>query len=74
MSLLEQDNMRRRWVDNTLLELDKELEFEVGDNKEYEVKTIIDRVVYGKLVNNSNQMPSLYYLVLRKGDLKEKNT
>ena len=32
--------------EKTLPELKKELEFEVRNNKEYEVKTIIDNVVY----------------------------
>ena len=41
----------------------KDLKFEVGGDKKYEVKTIIDSVVYGQLANN-NQMPGLYYLVL----------
>ncbi len=31
-----------------LLESEKELEFEAGDNKEYEVEAIIDSVVYGQ--------------------------
>ena len=47
MSLLEQDTTRRGQVDNQALpEPEKELEFEVGDNKEYEVEAIIDSVVY----------------------------
>ncbi len=47
MSLLEQDTTRKERVDNKALpELEKELEFEAGGNKEYEDKTIIDSAVY----------------------------
>ena len=42
----------------------KTLEFEVIGNKEYEVKAIIDSVVYGQQINGSDQMPGFYYLVL----------
>ena len=72
MSLLKQDITKKRQVDNkALLELEKKLE--VYDDKEYEVKIIIDSVVYGQQVN-SNQMPGLYYLVLWKNYSKNKNT
>ena len=39
--------MRRRWVNKALLESEKELKFEVRDNKEYEIKAIIDNAVSG---------------------------
>ncbi len=55
-----------------LLEPEKELVFEVGGNKEYEVKAIIDSAVYGQQAND--QMQGLYYLVLWKGYPKEENT
>ncbi len=48
VSLLEQDIMRKKRLDNTLPELEKNLEFEAGGNKEYKVKAIIDSVVYGQ--------------------------
>ena len=49
MSLLEQNITRRGQVDNKALsEPEKELEFEARDNKEYEVKAIIDSAVYGQ--------------------------
>ena len=70
MLLLEQDTTRKRQVDKALLEPKKE--FEAGDNKEYEVKAIIDSAVYDQQANI--QMPSLYYLVLWKGYPEEKNT
>ncbi len=63
VSLLEQDIPRKRRVDKTLPELEKDVEFEAGGNKEYEVKVIIDSTVYDQQANN-NQMPGLYYLVL----------
>ena len=52
---------------------EKELEFEAGDNKEYEVEAIIDSAVYGQQANN-DQMPGLYYLVSWKGYPEEENT
>lgn len=58
-------------MNNTaLLELEKK--FEAGDNKEYDVKAIIDSRMYDKEVNN--QMPSLYYLILWKNYFEEENT
>ena len=62
MSLLEQDTTRKGRVDYKALP-EPEKEFEAGDDKEYEVKTIIDSVVYGQKANG-NQMVGLYYLVL----------
>ncbi len=35
-----------------LLELEKELKFEIGGSKEYKVKAIIDSAVYGQQANN----------------------
>ncbi len=39
--------MRNERVENTLPESEKDLEFEAGNNKKYEVEVIIDSVVYG---------------------------
>ncbi len=72
VSLLEQDITRKRQVDKALSKSEKDVEFEVGDNKEYKVETIINRAVYGQQAN-SNQMLGLYYLVSWKGYLEEKN-
>ena len=47
MSLLEQDTIRKGQMDNKAL-LKPEKEFETGDDKEYEVETIIDSMVYGQ--------------------------
>ncbi len=71
VSLLEQDTSRRGQVDKALPEPEKDLEFGAGDDKEYEVKTIIDNAVYGQQAND--QIPGLYYLVLWKGYPEEKN-
>ena len=61
-------------MDNKALpEPEKDIKFEAGGNKEYEVKAIINSVVYGQQANN-NQMPGLYYLVLWKGYPKKENT
>ena len=72
--LLEQDTIKKRRVDKTLAELEKELKFQAGGNKKYEIKIIIENAVYGQQANNSDQMPGLHYLVLWKSYLKEKNT
>ncbi len=64
--------MRRGQVNKALSELEKDLEFEAGGDKEYEVEAIIDNTVYSQQANN--QMPGLYYLVLWKGYPKEENT
>ncbi len=42
-----QHNERKRQVEKVPLEPEKELKFELGGNKEYEVKAIIDSKVYG---------------------------
>ncbi len=70
VSLLEQDTTRKGRVAKALPEPEKE--FEVGDNKEYEVEVIIDSAVYGQQAND--QMPGLYYLVSWKGYSEEENT
>ncbi len=55
-----------------LLEPKKELEFKVEGNKEYEVKAIIDSVVYGQQAND--QMLGLYYLISWKDYPEKENT
>ena len=45
MSLLEQNIIRKEQIDNKALP-EPEKEFEVGDNKEYEVEAIIESAVY----------------------------
>ncbi len=41
-------------MDNKALpEPGKELEFEAGDDKEYEFEAIIDNIVYGQQANNN---------------------
>ena len=66
MSLLKQDIIKKKQLDNqvnqALPKLKKNLKFEVGDNKKYEVKTIIASIIYSKQTNN--QIPGLYYLIL----------
>lgn len=48
VSLLEQNITKKGQVNKkTLLKLQRELEFEAGDNQEYEVKAIMDNTVYG---------------------------
>ncbi len=60
-------------MDNKALpESEKELEFEAGGDKEYEIEAIIDSAMYNQQAN-SNQIPGLYYLVLWKAYLEEEN-
>ncbi len=73
MLLLEQDTTRKGRVDNKALpEPEKELEFDVRGNKEYEVEAIIDSAVYGQQAND--QMSGFYYLVSWKGYPEKENT
>ena len=51
---------------------DMQLEFEAGNDKEYEVDGIWDSAVYAK--ESAGQLPGLYYLVSWKGYPKEENT
>ncbi len=46
VSLLEQDITKKKRVDKTLPEPEKDLEFEAGGNKEYEIEAIINSAVY----------------------------
>ena len=49
-----------------------QLEFETGDNKEYEVDGIRDSAVYAR--ESARQLPGLYYLISWKGYPEEENT
>ncbi len=44
--------MRKGRVDKALPEPEKDLEFETGGNKEYEVEAIIGNAVYGQQANS----------------------
>ena len=52
MLLLDQDTTKWGRVDKALPEPENKLQFEAGDKKEYEVKAIIDSVVYGQQEND----------------------
>lgn len=52
--------------------LEWEREFEVEDDKEYEIETIINSIIYNKKIAN-NQMLSFYYFVLWKDYPKPEN-
>ena len=68
ISLLEQDTIKKRRVNDMQLDF----EFEVGNNKEYKVNGIWDSTVYAREL--AEQLPGLYYLILWKGYPKEENT
>ena len=60
VSLLEQDNTRKGWMDKKTAE---QLEFEAGGNNEkYEVEDIRDSTVYTRELE-AGHLPGLYYLV-----------
>ncbi len=59
-------------MDKALPEPEKDLEFETGGDKEYEVEAIIDSATYGQQANDP--MPGLYHLVLWKSYPEEENT
>ncbi len=69
MSLLEQDITRKRRADENVTLL----EFEAGDSEEYKMEAIRDSAVYAR-ESQSGNLPGLYYLVLGKSYLEEKNT
>ncbi len=73
MLLLEQVITRKGQMDNALPEPKKNIEFEAGGNKKYEVKKIIDSAVYAQQTNSNDQISGLYYLVLWKGYPEKKN-
>ena len=50
-----------------------QLEFEAGDDEEYEVEEIRDSMVYAK-ESEAGHLPGLYYLVSWKGYPEEENT
>ena len=55
VSLLEQNTTKKTQVDQinqVLPKLEKNIEFQVGDNKKYKIKAIINIVVYGQQANN----------------------
>ena len=70
MSLLEQDTTKKRWMSELFPE--PEPEFDVGNNKDYEVKAIINSAVYAK--EAERHLPDLYYLVFWKSYPEEKST
>ena len=67
ISLLKQNITKKRQVNN------KQLEFKAGNNEKYKVDSIENRVVYTR-ESATKQLSRLYYLVLWKGYLKNKNT
>lgn len=67
MSLLEQDIIQKGQINIFPVP-----EFEVGNNKKYELKAIQDSTIYIKKANRYLSGP--YYLVLYKDYLKEENT
>ena len=56
MLLLEQDIIRKRWVDKNLIE------FKAGKNKEYKVEEIWNSTVYAKK-SVADHLLSFYYLI-----------
>ena len=67
MSLLEQIITKKGQVDENVME------FEAGNDEEYEVERIWDSAVYTK-ESTAGHLPGLYYLISWKDYLKEENT
>ena len=63
VSLQEQDTTRKGRVDEKIAE---QLEFEAGNDEEYEVEGTLDSAVYAK-ESEAGHLPCLYYLVSWKG-------
>ena len=70
MSLLEQDTTKKGRINEPFL--DPKPEFDVGNNKKYKIKAIIDSIVYTNEAKGS--FPGLYYLVSWKGYPEEEIT
>ena len=66
--LLEQDTTKKGRVNDMQLNF----EFKAGDNKEYKIEGIRDSAIYAR--KSAGQLLRLYYLVLWKSYLEEKNT
>ena len=71
VSLLEQDNTRKGWIDKEV----RLMVFDAGNNdsEEYKMEAIRDSAVY-TWESESGHLPSFYYLVTWKGYPKEENT
>ena len=69
MSLLEQDTTRKGQVNKKV----RQIEFDVGNNEEYEMEVIWESAVYVR-ESKSGYLSDLYYLISWKGYPKEENT
>ena len=70
MSLLKQDIIKKRWMNELFSE--SEPEFDAGNNKEYKIEAIIDSAIYAK--ETKKHLLGLYYLVSWKGYPEEEST
>lgn len=59
LSLLEQDTTKKRWVDKSTA---TQLEFGIGDNKEYEVEGIHYSIVFAR-ESKAGHLLGFYYLI-----------
>lgn len=71
MSLLEQDNTKKKQVDKAMFMLEFEND---RDSKEYKVQAICNSKVYVKKPEIGHYLPGFYYLDLCKGYFEEENT
>ena len=72
MSLLEQDIIRKRQVNNSANETLQEpkKKFEARENKKYKVKASVNNTIYNYKIEN--HLPGFYYLVTKKSNTEEK--
>ena len=68
VSLLKQDNIRKKRIDKRVIEL----ELEAGDSKEYKVEAIWDSAVYANKAKG--HLLDLYYLIAWKWYPEKENT
>lgn len=59
MSLLEQDITRKKQIDKNV----RQIEFDIGNSKEYKVKTFQNSMVYAKM-SKLGYLAEIYYLIL----------
>lgn len=69
MSQIEQKTIKKRQVDNKFLNL--KLELDIGNNKEYKMKSIKNSAIYARKA--IGQLLGLYYLIFRKDYLDKKD-
>ena len=69
MLMLEQDTIKKGWVDKNVMELD----VVNNDSRKYKIEAIRNSAIYTR-ESKSDSLSALYYLVSWKGYPEEENT